>query len=220
MSAFAHQFQECFGMLFADQTYSREPIRVPSACCVAVTASTAALQHAAHATHRNRGHVRPAALLLLLMLWLNCVDGVPKVKQQLNVHGHKDDVTRSPNAAPPEQVAKLYLAVLGRPVDDHGAAHYQSGKGYGLAQIADELLNSVEFRSKYSADEMVSNSIPVEYAQAAMFADVLSSEMRVTELDLWYLYSRLFDRQPDEIALAAYKPIIEEQSLAREKAAV
>lgn len=172
--------------------------------------------HAAHAgVQGNRGHVRSAALFLV-MLGLSCVNGVPKVKQQLNVHGHRDDAARSPNAASSEQVAKLYLAVLGRPVDEHGAAHYQSGKGYGVAQVADELLNSVEFRSKYSDDELMPNSIPVEYAQAAMFADVLPDKLRVTQLDLSYLYSRLFDRQPDEAALAAYKPSIDEQSLARE----
>jgi hypothetical protein len=44
--------------------------------------------------------------------------------------------------------------------------------------------------------------------------------VRATELDIRYLYSRLFDRPPDEAALAAYKPVIDERSLAREKAAV
>lgn len=197
-------------MLIAGQTHIRAEL----------TASTAALRHGAHAVREIRGQVRPATLLLV-MLGLSCVDGVPKVKQQLNVHGRKDDVARSPDAASPEQVAKLYQAVLGRPVDDHGAAHYQSGKGYSMAQVADELLNSMEFRSKYSADEIApTRGIPVEYAQAAMFAGVLPGEVRATELDIRYLYSRLFDRPPDEAALAAYKPVIDERSLAREKAAV
>lgn len=185
----------------------------------AVIVGPAAPLHAAGGIQRNRGRVRSAVLLLVMLAGLSCVDGVPKVKQQLNVHGHKDDAARSPNAASSEQVEKLYQVVLGRPVDEHGAAHYQSGKGYGMVQVADELLNSMEFRSKYSDNELVTSSIPVEYVQAAILSDVLPDEVRVTELDLQYLYSRLFDRDPDETALAAYKPIIDEQSLARENLA-
>ena len=163
------------------------------------------------------GHLR-SAVLLLMVFGLRCVGGVPKVKQQLNVHGHKDEV-REPGAATPAQVEKLYTAVLGRPVDEHGAAHYQSGKGFALVQVADELLSSMEFRSKYADDELSSKAIPVEYAQAAMFDNVLGGDVRVSELDLRYLYSRLFDRQPDEAALAAYKPIIEAKTLASESLA-
>lgn len=158
-----------------------------------------------------------AALPLIMTVGLPwpCADGVPQVKHQLNVHGPKDD-QRNPDAASPEQVARLYSAVLGRPVDEHGAAHYQSGKGYGMAQVADELLNSNEFRSKYSQSVIETKSIPVEYAQAAMLAEVLSGDVRVTDLDVWYLYSRLFDRPPDETALAGYRPDIEAKSLAGE----
>ena len=164
---------------------------------------------------RKYCRVLRCTVVLMGVLGLGLVDGVPKVQQQLNVHGHKDAAGRNPDAASPEQVSKLYQAVLGRPVDEHGAAHYQSGKGCGVVQVVDELLNSVEFRNKYSDDELVSKSIPVEYAQAAIFADVLSN-VAVTELDVWYLYSRLFDRPPDATALAANKPIIETKSLAGE----
>ena len=156
-----------------------------------------------------------SAVLLLVVFGLRCVGGVPKVKQQLHVHGHKDEI-REPGAATPAQVQQLYTAVLGRPVDEHGAAHYQSGKGFAVVQVADELLSSMEFRSKYANDETASNAIPVEYAQAAMFDNVLGGDVRVSELDIRYLYSRLFDRQPDEAALAAYKPVVEANSLASE----
>ena len=172
------------------------------------------------ASTRKSCRVLRCTVLLLEMLGLGCVDGVPKVQQQLNVHGHKDDAARNPDAASPEQVAKLYHAVLGRPVDEHGAAHYQSGKGCGMVQVADELLNSMEFRNKYSDDELEPKSIPVEYAQAAMFGEVLSRDVRVTELDVWYLYSHLFDRPPDATALAAYKPVIEAKSLAGARTAL
>jgi len=152
-------------------------------------------------------------LLLLLLLLPERVGGIPKVQKELNVHGPKDDDLR-PDAISPEAVAKLYMALLGRPVDDHGAAHYQSGAGYSVTQVADELLNSMEFRAKYSDNEMDSFGIPVEFAQAARFQDVLSVDIMATELDVRYLYSRLFDRQPDEVALAAYAPVIEAKSLA------
>ena len=156
----------------------------------------------------------PLLLLLLLLLLLpERVGGIPKVQKELNVHGPKDDDLR-PDAISPEAVAKLYMALLGRPVDDHGAAHYQSGAGYSVTQVADELLNSMEFRAKYSDNEMDSFGIPVEFAQAARFQDVLSVDIMATELDVRYLYSRLFDRQPDEVALAAYAPVIEAKSLA------
>jgi hypothetical protein len=154
-----------------------------------------------------------ALLPLLLLLLPERAGGIPKVQKELNVHGPKDDDLR-PDAISPEAVAKLYMALLGRPVDDHGAAHYQSGAGYSVTQVADELLNSMEFRAKYSDNEMDSFGIPVEFAQAARFQDVLSVDIMATELDVRYLYSRLFDRQPDEVALAAYAPVIEAKSLA------
>ena len=158
--------------------------------------------------------------LLCTCLLLSGCTAVPKIKQQLNVEGKKDNDLR-PDAVGTAVVQTLYLELLGRKADAHGTQHYQSGAGYSVTQVVDELLNSQEFRKKYSFDTVSTTGIPVEFAQAALFQDVMSNAANpgtppfpVTELDVKYLYNRLFDREPDEAALAAYAPVIEAKSLA------
>ena len=101
-----------------------------------------------------------------------------------------------------EVVAELYKDILDREVDESGAAHYASDGGVGVAQVADELLRSEEFRTKYGPTRFQAATIPVEFAQAARWLDV-ASRYPVAERDVRYVYSKLLDREPEPAAVEA-----------------
>jgi hypothetical protein len=107
-------------------------------------------------------------------------------------------------------ITELYSTFLGREPDKSGLSHYRSEsvKGVGVAQIADELLQSEEFRKQ---DHNGSKDTPVEFAQAVAWRDAMSKHL-VAEEDVFYMYRKLLGRAPDSTAAKAFKALIEVQA--------
>jgi hypothetical protein len=134
----------------------------------------------------------PLLVLPLLVLVLVLLGDAAAVPQPVQTDGLDRDVIRM-----------LYDQVLERPADTEGLSHYrfESTQGTGVAQIADELLRSKEFRDKHKSE------LPVEFEQASVWLAKMGNFLIAKE-DVHYLYMKLLGREPDERAMSAFMHLI------------